>query len=247
MPVMALMLLMSSLTARADEDDDLRARQLYDNGAILYDEGRYEDAIVAWQEAWNLSERPLLLYNIANAQERLGLWRDALETLNHYRAFAKPEERDKLDRRINNLERRLEEEGGTQTNPITPDPVVTQPVDVIPVTQVDPVRNTAWIPITAYSVGGVGLVAGTVFGLQARAARDSASSLCQTATTTICPESATDDLSRDASRSLLADGAFVLGGLGLAGGTLATVMLGRDMSTAPLVLTPGGLLLRGQF
>lgn len=247
MPVMALMLLMSSLTAQADENSDLRARQLYDNGAILYDEGRYEDAIVAWQEAWNLSERPLLLYNIANAQERLGLWRDALETLNRYRAFAKPEERDKLDRRINNLERRLEEEGSSLSGPAAPAPVVTQPADVIPITQVDPVRNTTWIPITAYSVGGIGLVAGTVFGLQARASRDAASSLCQSDITTICPESATDDLARDASRSLMADGAFLLGGLGLAGGTVATVLLGRDLSTAPLILTPGGILLRGQF
>jgi tetratricopeptide (TPR) repeat protein len=244
---MALMLLMSSLTARADENDDLRARQLYDNGAILYDEGRYEDAVVAWQEAWNLSERPLLLYNIANAQERLGLWRDALETLNRYRAFAKPEERDKLDRRINNLERRLAEEGSSPSSPVTPASTVTQPVDVIPVTQVGPVRNTAWISITAYSVGGVGMVAGTLFGLQARASRDAAGDLCQTNITTICPASATEDLARDASRSLMADGAFLLGGLGLAGGTVATVMRGRDLSTAPLILTPGGILLRGQF
>ncbi|MFT5683610.1 MAG: tetratricopeptide (TPR) repeat protein, partial [Myxococcota bacterium] len=206
---MALMLLIGSLTAQADEESDLRARQLYDNGAILYDEGRYEDAVVAWQEAWNLSERPLLLYNIANAQERLGLWRDALETLNRYRAFAKPEERDKLDRRITNLERRLEEEGLTQTNPVTPGPITTPPVDLIPVTQVNPVRRTGWIPLTAYSVGGAGLVAGTVFGLQARSARETATSLCQTATTTVCPDSATDALSRDASRSLLADGAFL--------------------------------------
>jgi tetratricopeptide (TPR) repeat protein len=239
---MALLLLMTALTARAEEsEDDVRARQLYDNGAILYDEGRYEDAIVAWQEAWNLSQRPLLLYNIANAQERLGLWRDALETLNRYRAFAKPEEREKLDRRINNLERRLQEEGGTQTNPVTP---TTRPVDVIPVTEVEPVRRTGWIPVTAYGIGGVGIVTGTVFGLQARAARESAAGLCQTVTTTICPDTATDALHRDTSRSLLADGAFILGGLGIAGGTVATVMLGTDR---PLVLTPGGILLRGQF
>ncbi|MFT5681026.1 MAG: hypothetical protein ACI8RZ_001932, partial [Myxococcota bacterium] len=39
----------------------------------------------------------------------------------------------------------------------------------------------------------------------------------------------------------------LIGGLGLAGGTVAAVMLGGDISTRPLVLTPNGILLRGQF
>ena len=240
---MALMLLLVCQTVHADENaDDLRARQLYDNGAILYDEGRYEDAIVAWQEAWVLSERPLLLYNIANAQERLGLWRDALETLNRYRAFARPEERERLDRRINNLERRLAEDGGSVTT-VTP-PAATPTKDTIPVVEVQPVRRTSWIPITAYGVGGVGMVSGTIFALQARDAREAASGLCTSGeTVNICPDSATDALRLDASRSLLADGAFLLGGLGIAGGTVAMAML----NGSPVTLVPGGLLLRGQF
>jgi len=244
--VMALMLLMACLTARADQtEDDLRARQLYDNGAILYDEGRYEDAIVAWQEAWNLSERPLLLYNIANAQERLGLWRDALETLNRYRAYAKPEERARLERRINNLERRLEEDGGTLTPITTP----TQPSDTIPITEVEPVRSNAWIPIAAYSIGSVGVVAGTIFGIQARSARDTAAGLCQAGgDTMLCPDTAAEPLQLDNSRSLLADGAFLIGGLGIAGGTVALALLdGGGLGNGPLIITPGGLLLRGQF
>ena len=121
--------------ARAQEegtaaDIDARARELYDNGAILYDEGRYEDAIVAWEEAYRLSGRPLLLYNIANAQERLGQWRAALDTLNRYRAYARPEERERLDRRIANLERRLAEDPGlTAAPPASPPPPTAAPED----------------------------------------------------------------------------------------------------------------------
>ena len=93
-----------------------RAKELYQNGSLLYDEGRYEDAIIAFQEAYRLSEQPKLLYNIAQAQERLGRYQEALDTLSRYRAYAPAEEREALDRRIRNLERRLEEQG-TSTPP----------------------------------------------------------------------------------------------------------------------------------
>ena len=49
--------------------DEVRAKELYRNGERLYEEGLYEDAVVAWERAYELSERPLLLYNIANALE----------------------------------------------------------------------------------------------------------------------------------------------------------------------------------
>ena len=238
---MAMMLLLAGQTVHADENADaLRARQLYENGAILYDEGRYEDAIVAWQEAWILSERPLLLYNIANAQERLGLWREALETLNRYRAFARPEERERLDRRINNLERRLAEDGAPVAAIPSPEPAASS----APVVEDQPIRSTGWIPIAAYSVGGVGMLSGTIFALQARGARETAAGLCTSgAQVNICPDSAADALRLDTSRSLMADGAFLLGGLGIAGGAIAMAML----DGSPVTLTPGGLLLRGQF
>ena len=79
-------------------DSDARARHLYRNGELLYAEGLYSDAIAAWESAYDLSDRPLLLYNMANAQERLGRWEDALQSLNRYRAFAPLEERDVLIR-----------------------------------------------------------------------------------------------------------------------------------------------------
>ena len=88
--------------------DDERARVLYENGAILYEEGQYEDAVTAWQQAYELSDRPLFLFNIANALERIGRWTEALEYLNRYRAFAAAEERTVLERRMRNIERRLD-------------------------------------------------------------------------------------------------------------------------------------------
>ena len=61
-----------------DATTEARAKELYENGAALYEEGRYEEAILAWEEAYRLSSRPVLLFNIANAYERLGRGRGAV-------------------------------------------------------------------------------------------------------------------------------------------------------------------------
>jgi len=78
---LALLLGMTGPAAAQKSADDERARELYDNGAILYEEGRYEDAIAAWKAAYDLSPKPLLLFNVANAYERIGGLLDAPEKL----------------------------------------------------------------------------------------------------------------------------------------------------------------------
>src|SRR5687768_9802487 len=108
-------------------EDDARARELYDNGALLYDEGRYDDAVAAWAESYRLSGRPLLLFNMANAMERLGRYEDAMTLLSRYRAFAPAEDRETLDRRIRNIEARLDELAAAQpiSAPLPAEPLVT--------------------------------------------------------------------------------------------------------------------------
>ena len=158
-----------------------RAKELYQNGSLLYDEGRYEDAIIAFQEAYRLSEQPKLLYNIAQAQERLGRYQEALDTLSRYRAYAPAEEREALDRRIRNLERRLEEQG-TSTPPAptaTERPAPAPTPAPVPAPEPDS-EGVRLLPIALYAVGGVGLGAGALFGLNARGARAEAEALCVT-------------------------------------------------------------------
>ena len=43
---------------------EVRAAEIYDNGTLLYDEGLYDDAIAAWQEAYRLSGLHPILLNI---------------------------------------------------------------------------------------------------------------------------------------------------------------------------------------
>jgi TolA-binding protein len=89
---------------------DAEAKRLFDSGAELYEEGRYEQAIVAFREAYTLSKRHALLKNIANAQERLGDLEGAVATLNEYRIYADEETKASLETRVRVLEDRIAKE-----------------------------------------------------------------------------------------------------------------------------------------
>lgn len=90
------------------EADDARARELYVIGDEFYANGRYEAAEEAFAEAYRLSGRPLLLFNLANAQERSGRWPEAAQNLRRYREHAPAAEHAELDARLIALERRIE-------------------------------------------------------------------------------------------------------------------------------------------
>ena len=98
-----LLVLLLGSTAHADD----RARELFQNGRDLYNQGRYEAAITAWAEAYELDARPVLLFNLANAYERVGRLEEALEALLGYRPYAPAEEGDLLDARIRTMEERV--------------------------------------------------------------------------------------------------------------------------------------------
>ncbi|MCC6873508.1 MAG: tetratricopeptide repeat protein [Sandaracinaceae bacterium] len=67
-----------------DGSQDAQARALFDAGRTAYDAGRFEQALRYFQEAYDLSRRPALLFNIASAADRLLMVDRALEA---YRAY----------------------------------------------------------------------------------------------------------------------------------------------------------------
>jgi tetratricopeptide (TPR) repeat protein len=91
-------------------DDDARARELFTTGRELYETGRYEEAITVWSESYDLSNKPLLLLNLANAYERAGQFENALEALTGYEPDAAPDEADEIAARITSLRTRAEVE-----------------------------------------------------------------------------------------------------------------------------------------
>src|SRR5690242_463268 len=63
--------------ARA-EDNLARARELFRQGKTDFDLGQFDQAIAAWQEAYQYKREPLFLYNIAQAYRQSGNTQRAL-------------------------------------------------------------------------------------------------------------------------------------------------------------------------
>jgi tetratricopeptide (TPR) repeat protein len=103
----AIMVMLAALTmtARADEDKDLRARQLYELGRAAYNKADYQTAYDSFKESFSLSHKPALLYNVASALQALKRPHDAAETLRSYLRLV-PDDPDKgqIEERVRTLE-----------------------------------------------------------------------------------------------------------------------------------------------
>jgi tetratricopeptide (TPR) repeat protein len=106
--VLSLCLLFSAAAFAQSDSERERARTLYDEAAECYDLGRYDCALEKWQEVYDLTEVPSVLYNLGNTHERLGNLEEAVERLQQYRPHAREGQTQVLDSRIANLQERLE-------------------------------------------------------------------------------------------------------------------------------------------
>ena len=86
--------------AIAEETNLGEAKILYDNGKMLFEEERYENAIDSWQRSWEISQKPILLYNIALAYEAMEDYEQAINFIYKYRSFAEPDEHQFLKDKI---------------------------------------------------------------------------------------------------------------------------------------------------
>jgi len=99
--------------ADAEADDatsaEDQARELFNRGAQAFDEGRYDAALGYFEDAYRISERHLLLYNIGQAQDRLRRDEEALATFRRYLEIVEdPPYRLQVESRIRNLEESVE-------------------------------------------------------------------------------------------------------------------------------------------
>ena len=105
---MGLILPLLSMSIAVAQDDGQVAKQFYLNGKMLFEEERYEEAIIAWEKAYEASEKPVILYNIAIAHEKLESYQQAIDTLYRYRIYASQEEQEDLVVKIAELKVKLE-------------------------------------------------------------------------------------------------------------------------------------------
>ncbi|MEM9193274.1 MAG: tetratricopeptide repeat protein [Myxococcota bacterium] len=96
--------IVTGATASAQPPDrDEAARERFDTGTRLYAQGRYLEAAAAFQDAYDLSQRPLILLNLSTAYERaLDLGR-AANVLEHYLEVSNPNDEAELRERLERL------------------------------------------------------------------------------------------------------------------------------------------------
>jgi hypothetical protein len=135
----------SSAPPRPDPspEDDRKARELFRRGDEHYKNGRFQEALADLQEAYRLSGRQALRFNMANALEKLGDDRQALEQLEAYAPHAPEARRDGLTSRIAALRARLDAAtpAPPEPQPAQPQPTQPQPTQPQP-TQPQPAQPT---------------------------------------------------------------------------------------------------------
>jgi tetratricopeptide (TPR) repeat protein len=186
--------LLSSVGHAQSTSDDL-ARRHFDSGVAYLEESDYDNALKAFQKAYELSKRPEILLNIATVHERQGALPSAVAALRGYlEAAPQGEHVETVKLRIQNLEKRSQEQDKAKAAegapaPAPPPPVSarpapapapapaaapTQPASKTPA-KAEPNRLPAFISL---GVGGVLAGASLATGLLAKSKYDDAKSSC---------------------------------------------------------------------
>lgn len=176
----------------ANESDDAAARLLYERGAEALTAGEYQTALDRFQQAYDLSHRAVLLYNIGTTLDRLRRDRQALAAFQQFldevpehprraevvarvaalttaiaeedRVQAEAEERARLDRE-ENARRTVEAEAAAEQARLDREAAERRAADA----------NDGLPPAVVISVGSAAVVAGVlgiVFGVRTRTLND---------------------------------------------------------------------------
>ena len=186
-----LPLLMCGNVLAQHNADQLVAQKHYELGAQLYKTSNYTRALAEFQEAYRLSKKPGLLFNIARCHEVMASLEQAVK---HYRLYLaqvpRASNRSLVESRLRNLEnvlaaRKAKEPKPAPAPPKAPPPEPrSEPVKPAPAPpraapdapgRVDVTRSTATAPRrwkktagwVALGTGGALLVTGIVFGAMA--------------------------------------------------------------------------------
>jgi len=209
-----------STTAQANDDDaaaptdpgvgageDDQARALFQAGTAYYERGEYHEAYGQFVRAFEISQRPVLMYNASQAAERDGDLQHAVEWLVRFvnSPDAEQAERDRQRPRLANLRRRLEAQPPTPHEPDADDAFF-MPVPAF----------------VAYLVGGAGLLTFATFGILTLHEDSSLSTTCDTRACT------SSDLSNLHTFAHATDAGWIVGVAGVAAGTILWLTLKGD-------------------
>ncbi len=101
---------LAPVPARADDAETTAANARFAEGVKLYKAGKYEQARVAFLQAYGLKKQPFALFNLAQASARAGRTLDAMRAFERFLAEAEdatPEQRKKAERAIADAQSKL--------------------------------------------------------------------------------------------------------------------------------------------
>lgn len=145
--------------ARAMTEEEERAKAHFLAGQSYYDQASYADALREFNEAYRISQRPALLYNIARCHEALDQYSDAVQMLERYlKEDPTTNDRAAIEARIANLKGRQppvkrvhRETEPAQVNPPPLQPPTLAPPTLAPAPSPRPRRRWTWV------LGGLGV------------------------------------------------------------------------------------------
>jgi tetratricopeptide (TPR) repeat protein len=218
--------------ARADDAADELARRHFDSGAAYLEESDYENALKAFQKAYDLSKRPEILLNIATVQERRGELATAITALKDYLAAAPASPRADTTRlRIQNLEKRLADSDPSPSPPPTAAPAsppAAAPPPLPPPPAPPPAQPNYLPAYLAFGAGGLGAVTAIITGVMANGAYERKKDQCSPT----CTDAQLSSAKSLALVSTLATGVAVVGaGVGIT--LLLTASPSASAATAP--------------
>jgi hypothetical protein len=160
--VLALAFLLCG-AAHANENE-AKAKQHYEAGERFYTHSDYGDALIEFEDAYKLSKKPALLFDIGRCQEALGHLSEAVDAFEHY-LVEEPFQQDRpnIEEHIANLRVRMEPSAPNKPTAVVEPPLAPQVVKWSP-PNAPPPRRRIW----TWAVGGVGaglLVAGMGTGI----------------------------------------------------------------------------------
>jgi tetratricopeptide (TPR) repeat protein len=172
----------------AQSSSDELARRHFDSGVAYLQESDYDNALQAFQKAYELSKRPEILLNIATVHERKGSLKLAIDSLNAYLTAApQGDQVDTVRLRITNLQKRVDAEpSGAAPAPPATTPPAAEPASPAPApgpatpapapaAEQTPNRIPAYI---LFGVGGLTGIGAVVTGVMAQGKYDDAEKSC---------------------------------------------------------------------
>lgn len=184
----ALVFVPAHAAAQGPNSDEL-ARRHFDSGAAYLQESDYENALKAFEKAYELSKRPAILLNIATVEERRGNLEGAIKALRTYLELEPAGEHAETTKlRLQNLEKRQSEAPPPAPPPVAPAPAPTpvapppEPAKTQPPPPAPPKddggsvdRMPAYI---AFGIAGVAAIGAGVTGILASTEHSSAKENC---------------------------------------------------------------------